>query len=44
MYENFDIRVELSKSRQFYNDAFKTSVNYDDLMNIKKEFLKWKSL
>lgn len=40
MYENFDIRVELSKSRQFYNDAFKTSVNYDDLMNIKKEFLK----
>ena len=40
MYENFDIRVELSKSRQFYNDAFKTSVNYDDLMSIKKEFLK----
>ena len=40
MYENFDIRVEHSKSRQFYNDAFKTSVNYDDLMNIKKEFLK----
>lgn len=40
MYENFDIRTELSKSRQFYNDAFKTAVNYDDLMNIKKEFLK----
>ena len=40
MYENFDIRVELSKSRQFYNGAFKTSVNYDDLMSIKKEFLK----
>ena len=40
MYETFDIRTELSKSRQFYNDAFKTAVNYDDLMNIKKEFLK----
>ena len=40
MYESFDIRTELSKSRQFYNDAFKTAVNYDDLMNIKKEFLK----
>ena len=37
MYENFDIRVELSKSRQFYNNAFKTSVNYDDLMDVKKE-------
>ena len=40
MYEKFDIRTELSKSRQFYNDAFKTSVNYDDLMSIKKEFIK----
>ena len=40
MYENFNIRNELSKSRQFYIDAFKTAVNYDDLMSIKKEFLK----
>ena len=40
MYETFDIRTELSKSRQFYNDAFKTAVNYEDLMNIKKEFQK----
>ncbi len=40
MYEHFNIRTELSKSRQFYNDTFKTSVNYDDLMNIKKELLK----
>lgn len=39
MYEVFNIRTELSKSRQFYNDAFKTSVNYDDLMSIKKELL-----
>ena len=34
MYENFNIRTELSKSRQFYNDAFKTAVNYEDLMNM----------
>ena len=40
MYQSFNIRTELSKSRQFYNDAFKTAVNYDDLMSIKKEFLK----
>ncbi len=40
MYEHFNIRTELSKSRQFYNDTFKTSVNYEDLMNIKKELLK----
>ncbi len=40
MYENFNIRNELSKSKQFYNDTFKTAVNYDDLMSIKKEFMK----
>lgn len=40
MYEHFDIRTELLKSRRFYNDTFKTAVNYEDLMNIKKEFLK----
>lgn len=39
MYETFDIRTELSKSRQFYNDAFKTAVNYDDLIYIKTELL-----
>lgn len=39
MYENFNIRNELSKSKQFYNDTFKTAVNYDDLMNIKKELV-----
>ncbi len=40
MYENFNIRNELSKSKQFYNDTFKTAVNYDDLMDIKKELVK----
>ena len=39
MYEKYNIRSELSKSRQYYNDAFNTSVNYEDLMNIKKELL-----
>lgn len=40
MYETFDIRSELSKSKQFYNDTFQTAVNYDDLMAIKKELIK----
>lgn len=40
MYGEFNIRSELSKSKQFYNDTFKTAVNYDDLMAIKKELLK----
>ena len=40
MYEKYDIRTELSKSRQFYNNTFKTAVNYEDLMGIKKELLK----
>lgn len=40
MYEAFDIRSELSKSKQFYNDTFQTAVNYDDLMAIKKELIK----
>lgn len=39
MYEGFDIRPELIKSKQFYNDAFKTSVNYEDLMDLKKELM-----
>ena len=32
MYETYNIRPELLKSRQFYNNAFDTSVNYEDLM------------
>lgn len=40
MYGKYNIRSELSKSRQFYNDTFQTSVNYVDLMSIKKEFMK----
>jgi len=39
MYESYNIRPELVKSRQFYNDTFKTAVNYEDLMRLKKELL-----
>lgn len=42
MYEQYDIRPELLKSRQFYNDTFKTAVNYEDLMALKKELMKWR--
>ena len=27
------------KSRQFYNNAFNTAVNYEDLMALKKELM-----
>ena len=40
MYENYNIRPELLKSRQFYNNAFNTSVNYEDLMALKKELMR----
>lgn len=39
MYEKYNIRPELLKSRQFYNNAFDTSVNYDDFMALKKELI-----
>ena len=40
MYETYNIRPELLKSRQFYNNAFDTSVNYEDLMALKKELIR----
>ena len=40
MYEAYNIRPELLKSRQFYNNAFDTSVNYEDLMALKKELMR----
>lgn len=36
MYEDYQIRPELLKSRQYYNNAFQTAVNYDELMNLKR--------
>ena len=40
MYETYNIRSEVLKSRQFYNDVFHTSVNYEDLMALKKELMR----
>ena len=40
MYESYNIRPELLKSRQFYNNVFDTSVNYEDLMALKKELMR----
>lgn len=40
MYDTYDIRPELLKSNQYYNNAFDTAVNYEDLMSLKKELMK----
>ena len=40
MYDGYDLRPELLKSKQFYKNAFQTSVNYDDLMKLKKELMR----
>ena len=36
MYEDYNIRPELLKSKQYYCNAFQTSVNYEELMNLKR--------
>lgn len=40
MYSGYDLRSELLKSRQFYNNVFQTAVNYEELMSLKKELKK----
>ncbi len=40
MYEDYQIRPELLKSKQYYNNAFQTAVDYDALMKLKKELKK----
>ena len=40
MYKDYNVRPELLKSRQFYNNAFQTSVNYDELMTLKRKLKK----
>ena len=40
MYETYNVRPELLKSRQFYSNAFDTAVSYDALVALKKELLK----
>lgn len=37
MYEDYQIRPELLKSKQYYNNAFKTAVDYNALMNLKRK-------
>lgn len=37
MYRDYKVRPELLKSKLFYNDVFKTAVNYEALMDLKKE-------
>ena len=36
MYESFELRSGLLKSKRFYDNAFQTAVNYDELMNLKR--------
>jgi hypothetical protein len=40
MYDDYEIRTELLKSRQFYNNAFQTAVNYNELMNLKRKLMR----
>ena len=40
MYSGYDVRPELLKSRQFYNNVFQTAVNYEELMSLKKALKK----
>lgn len=37
MYKDYEIRPELLKSKQYYNNAFQTAVNYEELMNLKRK-------
>ncbi|MCM1385870.1 MAG: ATP-binding protein [Bacillus sp. (in: Bacteria)] len=39
MYEEYGIRAELLKSKKFYQNAFDTAVNYEMLMELKKELM-----
>lgn len=40
MYDDYRIRPELLKSKQYYNNAFQTAVDYDALMGLKKALKK----
>lgn len=37
MYEDYQIRPELLKSRQYYNNAFQTAVDYEALLILKQK-------
>ena len=40
MYDDYEIRTEILKSKQFYNNTFETAVNYEELMNLKRKLMK----
>ncbi len=40
MHDAYDLRPEPLKSKQFYNNAFQTFANYEDLMELKKELMR----
>lgn len=40
MYTTYNIRPELLKSKQFYDNTFNTAVNYAELMNLKRKLMK----
>lgn len=39
MYNTYGVRTELLKSKKFYQNAFDTAVNYEALMELKKELM-----
>lgn len=40
MYEYFNIRSGILKSKCFYNNTFQTAVNYEDLMDLKRNLMR----
>lgn len=40
MYEKYGLRTELLKSKKFYQNAFDTAVNYEALMDLKRELMR----
>lgn len=40
LYEDYDERTDLNKSNQFNNNTFKTLINYEKLMDLKKELIR----
>ena len=40
VYRDYNFRPELSKSKKFYSNAFNTNVNYESLMDFKRELMK----
>lgn len=39
MYDEYGLRTELLKSKKFYQNAFDTAVNYETLMDLKRELM-----